>query len=208
MLAAAVSSEISHCAYDRVRLHILAGHIRIFGAKRTLLTKRWRWTWDNDVLGEHVFSTGMRGAFAFQVLVQESKFPCRNPGCDMPYASWPLDALCAPQMIKITLACGGDIIKFAGDALIALWSDGSPRDLAHRACECALELQDVLHDSPMTQTIRLSLKVCIRASTSASPDPLLPVTLVRHAAPTKHRTGRRRHGLRFDVLCGRVRRTM
>lgn len=62
-------------------------------------------------------------------------------------------------MIKITSACGGDVIKFAGDALIVLWTGGPCSVLAHRACECALELQDVLHDSPMTPTIRLSLKV-------------------------------------------------
>ena len=64
-----------------------------------------------------------------------------------------------PQMIKITSACGGDVIKFAGDALIVLWTGGPCSVLAHRACECALELQDVLNDSPMTPTIRLSLKV-------------------------------------------------
>lgn len=65
------------------------------------------------------------------------------------------------QMIKITSANGGDVIKFAGDALIVLWTGADQGVLAHRACECALELQDVLHDSPMTQTIRLSLKAGI-----------------------------------------------
>ena len=63
------------------------------------------------------------------------------------------------QMIKITSACGGDVIKFAGDALIVLWTDGPKSVQAHRACECAMELQDALHDCPMTPTIRLSLKV-------------------------------------------------
>ena len=63
------------------------------------------------------------------------------------------------QMIKITAACGGDVIRFAGDALIVLWTGGAAAALAHRACECAMELQDKLHDCPMTQTIRLSLKV-------------------------------------------------
>ena len=63
------------------------------------------------------------------------------------------------QMIKITAACGGDVIKFAGDALIVLWTQGGDSVQAHRACECAMELQDALHDCPMTQTIRLSLKV-------------------------------------------------
>ena len=63
------------------------------------------------------------------------------------------------QMIKITAACGGDVVKFAGDALIVLWTQGSESTRAHRACECAMELQDALHDCPMTQTIRLSLKI-------------------------------------------------
>ena len=63
------------------------------------------------------------------------------------------------QMIKITSSCGGDVIKFAGDALIVLWTQGSRDVQAHRACECAMELQDALHDCPMTRTIRLSLKV-------------------------------------------------
>lgn len=66
-------------------------------------------------------------------------------------------------MIKITAACGGDVVKFAGDALIVLWvdSDAPVSVLAHRACECAMELQDALHDSQMSPDIRLSLKVGI-----------------------------------------------
>ena len=35
---------------------------------------------------------------------------------------------------------------------------GTKDTQAHRACECAMELQDALHDCPMTQSIRLSLK--------------------------------------------------
>ena len=77
------------------------------------------------------------------------------------------------QMIKITSACGGDIIKVAGDALIVLWTEGDSCVQAHRACECAMELLDALHDCPMTQTIRLSLKIGVglagpRCSTSVA----------------------------------------
>ena len=39
------------------------------------------------------------------------------------------------QMIKITAACGGDVIKFAGDALIVLWTDAPKAVLTHRARE-------------------------------------------------------------------------
>ena len=45
-------------------------------------------------------------------------------------------------MIKICSSCGGDVIKFAGDALIVLWTNEPISRLAHRACECALELQE------------------------------------------------------------------
>ena len=65
------------------------------------------------------------------------------------------------QMIKTTSACGGDVIKFAGDAIIVLWTQGEMSTQAHRACECAMELQDALNNCPMTHTIRLSLKIGI-----------------------------------------------
>tara|TARA_B110001452_G_scaffold161034_1_gene134039 strand:- start:557 stop:4195 length:3639 start_codon:yes stop_codon:yes gene_type:complete len=63
------------------------------------------------------------------------------------------------QMIKICSSCGGDVIKFAGDALIVLWTSEPLSKLAHRACECAMDLQDALHDVEMTPEIRLCLKV-------------------------------------------------
>ena len=65
------------------------------------------------------------------------------------------------KMIKICSSCGGDVIKFAGDALIVLWVNEPMSQLAHRACECALELQESLHDAQMTPEISLSLKVGI-----------------------------------------------
>lgn len=51
------------------------------------------------------------------------------------------------------------MIKFAGDALIVLWVDGPRQVLTHRACECAMELQDVLHHAPMASDLHLSLKI-------------------------------------------------
>ncbi|KAL1525790.1 hypothetical protein AB1Y20_020631 [Prymnesium parvum] len=65
------------------------------------------------------------------------------------------------QMIKIITACGGDVIKFAGDALIVLWVDAPKSVLTHRACECAMELQDVLHNAQMDHDLHLSLKIGI-----------------------------------------------
>ena len=47
------------------------------------------------------------------------------------------------QMIKITSACGGDVIKFAGDAVLSIWSSNTSGEgletLTHRAIACALE---------------------------------------------------------------------
>ena len=63
------------------------------------------------------------------------------------------------KMIKICSSCGGDVIKFAGDALIVLWVNEPLDKLAHRACSCALELQESLHNAEMTPEISLSLKV-------------------------------------------------
>ncbi|KAL3921149.1 MAG: hypothetical protein SGPRY_005001, partial [Prymnesium sp.] len=65
------------------------------------------------------------------------------------------------QMTKIISACGGDVIKFAGDALIVLWLDAPKSVLMHRACECALELQDALHNAQMNSSLLLSLKIGI-----------------------------------------------
>ena len=44
------------------------------------------------------------------------------------------------QMIKICSARGGDVVKFAGDALIVVWIGAPPKVFAVRACECAMEL--------------------------------------------------------------------
>lgn len=116
-------------------------------------------------------------------------------------------------MIKITSACGGDVIKFAGDALIVLWTDAPMSVLAHRACECAMELQDALHDSAMTQTIRLSLKVSAIISHQC-PAKLRTMTarlsaLTSHNTPNPcHHSDWRRAGGCDDVLRRWARRSM
>ena len=62
-------------------------------------------------------------------------------------------------MIKICSARGGDVIKFAGDALIVVWEGECEHGLAHRAAECAVELRDGLHNAQMAPSIQLGLKV-------------------------------------------------
>ena len=47
-------------------------------------------------------------------------------------------------LVKLTSRAGGDVLKFAGDAMLALWHDESEKDLAQtvqRAVQCALDMQ-------------------------------------------------------------------
>lgn len=81
------------------------------------------------------------------------------------------------ELIEILHSRGGDILKFAGDALLAIWvqpegsEDGPPQsgelpenNLATsiaRATACALEIQKQLSDYPVDNETRLSLRICI-----------------------------------------------
>eukprot|EP00002_Diphylleia_rotans_P034920 TRINITY_DN7555_c0_g1_i1.p1 TRINITY_DN7555_c0_g1~~TRINITY_DN7555_c0_g1_i1.p1 ORF type:complete len:2453 (-),score=413.18 TRINITY_DN7555_c0_g1_i1:295-7653(-) len=49
------------------------------------------------------------------------------------------------QLIALLKFFGGDIIKFAGDALLAMWSNGPLRLNTLWAVQCALEMQQKLH---------------------------------------------------------------
>lgn len=73
------------------------------------------------------------------------------------------------QLVSIVLDHGGDIVKFAGDAVLALWprtSDAvSLSDVIQRTAECSLEIQAKLHDHPVAEDVRLSLKLAISAGT-------------------------------------------
>lgn len=71
------------------------------------------------------------------------------------------------HLISLVEAHGGDVIKFAGDALIALWpSDMAGEDLATlclRASQCALALQSSRWQSPLQAGDSLSLRVGVGA---------------------------------------------
>lgn len=70
---------------------------------------------------------------------------------------------CFSELIELVHAHGGDVVKFAGDALLALWpeaSDGAPREAAAlRAAACGLAMQEALCDRPMGPAARLSLRI-------------------------------------------------
>ena len=71
------------------------------------------------------------------------------------------------QLIDLVQVHGGDIVKFAGDALVALWPVGiTDADLAtvtYRAAQCGLLVQAVLHNHPAGEGIRLTQRVGIGA---------------------------------------------
>ena len=70
------------------------------------------------------------------------------------------------HLIGIIYKHGGDVVKFAGDAVLAIWRDGSDdKDLAYaswRAAQCGLAIQDALKDYTAGK-VKLSLRVAIGA---------------------------------------------
>jgi class 3 adenylate cyclase/predicted ATPase len=70
------------------------------------------------------------------------------------------------QLVATVIERGGDIVKFAGDAVLVLWPVKEPETLSAavaRAASCALEIQRTLHDYPVADDVRLSLKLAIGA---------------------------------------------
>src|SRR5262245_28224126 len=71
------------------------------------------------------------------------------------------------RLIDLMCGRGGDVLKFAGDAMIAFWpADPDGLETATlRAAECALLAQQQLHDYPAAADVRLSLRIGIGAGT-------------------------------------------
>lgn len=72
------------------------------------------------------------------------------------------------ELVEMIATAGGDVMKFAGDAVLALWPVESDEELAEqvlRAAQCALAIQAKLHDYPVADDVRLSLKLAIGAGT-------------------------------------------
>lgn len=85
------------------------------------------------------------------------------------------------QLINVIHAHGGDVVKFAGDALVALWltteepplknqlsslpiiEDERLTTVTHRAAQCSLAIQAILKDYPVYDQMTLSLHVSIGA---------------------------------------------
>jgi len=69
------------------------------------------------------------------------------------------------QLINIIGKNGGDVFKFAGDALLVIWPESkknnSLAESCQRAIQCALEIQLKLHNQEIAKDKRLSIKVGI-----------------------------------------------
>lgn len=68
------------------------------------------------------------------------------------------------QMVKIIASMGGDIFKFAGDAMLVLWPDEADMPIeerVQRAGQCALEIQTNLHKAALEAGVTLSVKIGI-----------------------------------------------
>ena len=74
------------------------------------------------------------------------------------------------QLIEVIAAHGGDVVSFAGDALLAFWPAEPPDDLAAaaaRAAVCALEVQGRVAGRELADGIRLALHIGIGAGPAA-----------------------------------------
>jgi class 3 adenylate cyclase/tetratricopeptide (TPR) repeat protein len=71
------------------------------------------------------------------------------------------------QLITLVAAHGGDVIKFAGDALLAIWpvenQDEGLSTLAQRAAQCGLAIQTALHNYQTSDGTSISLRIGIAA---------------------------------------------
>ena len=70
------------------------------------------------------------------------------------------------ELIDLVTFQGGDVVKFAGDALVALWRADTGEDLTivtSRAVQTALLIQEVLHNQNVSAEIPLSLRVSVSA---------------------------------------------
>jgi class 3 adenylate cyclase/predicted ATPase len=68
------------------------------------------------------------------------------------------------SLIDFITDAGGDVVKFAGDALLALWPVPPGADAAvevRRVLHCCTAIQRELHDRRVTGDIRLALKVAV-----------------------------------------------
>ena len=71
---------------------------------------------------------------------------------------------CFGDLVQLVVDHGGDVVKFAGDALLALWpADEDLPAVTARAARCGLEMQRILHASELAAGTHLSVRVGVGA---------------------------------------------
>ncbi|CEO99499.1 Phosphodiesterase [Plasmodiophora brassicae] len=71
------------------------------------------------------------------------------------------------QLVRVIASQGGDVFKFAGDALLVLWppSDDDLCTVTRRAVQSALEIQRKMHSAKLQEDVVLSVKLGIGVGT-------------------------------------------
>ncbi|MEO0374508.1 MAG: adenylate/guanylate cyclase domain-containing protein [Cyanobacteria bacterium P01_A01_bin.17] len=70
------------------------------------------------------------------------------------------------DITDLILAHGGDVIKFAGDSLLAAWTvteSGSLETVTHQAAECGLIIQAYAQTYEPPENVDLTLRICVAA---------------------------------------------
>lgn len=66
------------------------------------------------------------------------------------------------MMVKIISSGGGDVLKFAGDAMIVLWPEDEADSIEirlQRATQCAVFIQQQLDQAILEDSVQLSVKI-------------------------------------------------
>jgi hypothetical protein len=66
------------------------------------------------------------------------------------------------QLVRLIMSQGGDVFKFAGDAVLVLWPPGSDESLTtltRRAAQCGLDIKSSLQSVSLAPGVTLSVKV-------------------------------------------------
>uniref|UniRef100_H3HE67 Adenylate cyclase n=1 Tax=Phytophthora ramorum TaxID=164328 RepID=H3HE67_PHYRM len=66
------------------------------------------------------------------------------------------------QLLRLVSSAGGDVFKFAGDAMLIFWPESKEDtldSLLRRALQCALRIQSHLHEAELARGVVLSVKV-------------------------------------------------
>jgi class 3 adenylate cyclase len=69
---------------------------------------------------------------------------------------------CFGELVELVDAHGGEVVKFAGDALLAIWpADGDPSRATAWAARCALAMQQSLQHRELAARVQLSLRIAV-----------------------------------------------